>query len=437
MIKNKLLFVYFFSFSFLLPVKSIYAQSSTEITDNHQQIEIEVFGDLFFGSKVVSYNLLHTLLWGGTVSANMKNQVNNRLSDQNDFHADIKYGIHFQWHTKKLHRLGFTYKGRNFAEYQFSKNFFKTLMYGNAQWDTLRVDLGNQSINQHSYSDLFFSYEAPTFQMNDHLNFIFSLAGGVRLGHNILLIDAPTTWLQTKALSEAIHISSDIDFRQNRTHVINGIGAGLDISATLEGTFRHKNGNWHLNLHTEDIGFIRWNGKSTHFNQQYDIFFDGISVEPSLSSNSNIAQRFQDSLQKEIDEHATSTPFYQITPSAIHLEGSVLFYTSEFVSLGVGAAAAVDIEPHPLYHISLSPLLSYRIEKNDRTDKISFCLPISYCNLYGMGVGGGIVYQVSRYSQQKNYKLHYRCQLNYTDIGFLAASGKIEFRFGVAMEKLP
>lgn len=433
--KRILFFLTFFLFC-VYSQPTVYSQNSSGNSEHNSLININIFGEVDFGSKFFSYPFLQTIIFGGTISDEMKLKVYNRLHDRNDFHSDIHYGVNISWTNQKGHHLGFKWIERHFTEVEFSKNFFHLLMYGNASWDTLCVNLGEQSLYQFTYSDLQLIYQFPEIQFKENLYFQFSLAPALRLGHNMLHINLPNSWIQTTVLSEIMRVQTDVRYRQNRNNFVGGIGAGLDIYASLKGDFKNQKGEWQIRIFTQDIGFIRWNKKSVLLNHQYDIHFDGIEIEPSLTANSNIFNKIQDSILNEIDKHSLSKAFYAATPSAIHLESNIFFHTSDVLSVGATLVSSVDIEPHPIYYIGLIPSLIYRSEKNDKFNEVGFCLPLTYNNLSGFGIGGGIHYHAIRYSKSKSQKIHYNCQLLCANIGFLAAAATVGLQLGIGIEKL-
>lgn len=421
-----------FAFLLFFFTESIVAQSF--VVKNEQGVNINIGGEGFYGSNALSHSFLKTIVFGGQITPQMKDQVATRLNLENNFLFDARYGAAVLWSTKNKHRIGVDFSQRYYTEAQFSENFFQTLMYGNTQWGTDLIDLGSQRLHLCSYTDVQVTYDLPVIQLRDQLELVLAFSGGIRLGHQWMDGYSAHSSLQTTTLTEEMYLKADILYRENRTHVINGIGAGLDISAALQGSF--DKGVWKVSVFTKDLGFIRWNNNSTTFKHDFDISFEGIEIEPTLDSNTNPITQFTDSLQTEIANHSGTKAFSKMSPASIHLSADIAFNTSRPQITGFTLFGSVSLFSTPFYRIGIAPFIEHKFNRNNQSDGISFRLPISYSNLYGIGLGAGIGYEAVRIDAQNRYRQHYKCSLHCADLGFRSASVYGAVTLGFSIEKI-
>lgn len=420
-------------FAFLLFSFSNAIVAQSFISKNEPGVNINLNGECFYGSNALSHSFLKTLVFGGKITPQMKDQVAARLSPENSFLFDARYGAAVSWSTKNKHRIGVDFSQRYYTEAQFSENFSQTLMYGNTPWGTELIDLGTQQLQLCSYTDVRVTYGLPVIQLRDRLELVLSFSGGIRLGHQFMDGYSAHSSLQTTALTEILHLKADILYRENRANVVNGVGAGLDISAALQGTF--DKGAWKVHLFTQDLGFIRWNSNSTSFKHDFDISFEGIEIEPTLDGNANPITRFTDSLQTEIARYSDTKAFSKISPASVYLSADVAFNTSRPQITGFSIFSSVSIFSNPFFRIGIAPFIEHTFNRNNQSDGISFRLPISYSNFYGIGLGAGIGYEAVRIDSQNRYRQHYKCSLHFADLGFRSASVYGAVTLGVTIEK--
>lgn len=423
---KKLFLSIFLSFFFL---SNFYAQTTDKNQSTPVSTEILTDGNLAYGSNCLTNKLLRTLIWGGHFNETDKDKVAAKLSSENRFRFDSRYYLSAKWTLPSQNKFGFSIGQRYFIDAGFSKNFAKTLLYGNAQWGNQRVNLGKQRLSMLQYTFLQFHYSPKPLKFKNNFQLSFALAGNFLLGNQWTKLCTQNSWIETTLNSEKLVLESDILYQKNSKNLFNGYGTGLDLTISLQGAW--DKGKWKMDCFIQDLGFIQWSKKSLDFTHHFNINFEGFVLSPPFSQKQSIFSPLVDSLQQEIDLHTDYKQIFSFTPASIHLESEILFNVKPSLNTGFAPFATVSLFSYPIYRFGIAPTVEIEQKIEKKEDIFKFLLPISFSNLYGLGIGLQMGYEAKRWSKTESYIYRYRCFLGISEFNFRGTSchGGVTFCF--------
>ena len=356
-------------------------------------MDINVNSNVDFASNSLSYSAVNKYFQGGKISAEEKDKWSDRIREKNRAFVDASAGISALWqleHKEKPYKIGVSYQARFFAETRFTKNFWNTLFYGNKQYGTEKVILGDNSALYTAYRDLKLDFVTPHWKLDERTTICLGISGGFRVGIAQLgFVSRGLTLHNNTELSESIDIQADFDLKNAGSQYLNGLGGAFDISVNFDGKFANDN-KWNLKIFTKNLGFTYWNPKSYSLSRKLDFTFDGLEV--NIAQLSNSVKGSMDSIVRYVTDSARRGTFATATPASLHACASLSFRNYYPVIIGVAGELSGTVFSNFIFMASIAPSVTKEWKTGNCVQQFMFKLPIRYCNYSGVGLGGEIAY---------------------------------------------
>ena len=358
-----------------------------------EPVTIEVNSTAVGASNSLPYSAINKYFRGGKISAAEKEKWSSRIKAKNMAFADASVGIGAVWllKRKKEFGIGVVYKARFFAETRFSKELWNTILYGNKQYGTEKVDLGSNNIEYSAYRDLALKFVTPKWDLDEQSKMWLDFNGGFRIGIAQLGFSVKDfTIHNTTELSENLDVQADFDLKNAGSRYLNGLGGAFDVGVNFEGGFADRN-LWTLNIGTANLGFTYWDSKSYSLSRKLDFSFDGF--ETNIAQLSNSIKGSIDTMVRFVTDSARRGIYATVTPASIYAFSSVTFKNYAPVILGIEGGLSFSLFSNFIFIASVAPSVAKEWEDSHGAHSFKFKLPIKYCNYSGIGLGGGIAYK--------------------------------------------
>lgn len=231
----------------------------------------------YFNSNAITNGFLDKTLGDGFIDAAHKQQVADRLKDQNRLGAVIDVSILYKHKLKKYTIVG-ALRGKNYRQIEFSKDLFNVLMYGNKAYEDQTAILATTRQFQTISEEIYLGSE----KYLDSLNLL--VGGGIGL-QNI-------SYAQNKTLSrgslytapQGRYLDFDGKYSHNETsregsELTRNVGWGATIN--LYAVKKLKNNN-QLAIELKDLGFLKVNN-SRSYDVDSSYHFEGIEANEFLN----------------------------------------------------------------------------------------------------------------------------------------------------------
>jgi hypothetical protein len=276
-VKNTALLLLFCLTPFLIPAQSINPFFDKE-ADTTAVSEAGGFGAYSACSNALTNPFINAFYTGAYITGSQKDQVAKRLSASNHTGFDIDEGFFYQQHPDSFLSLkGASWfvavKNRAHLNTGFSKDLFNLAFYGNTDYKGQVLDLGNFNLYTLQYQQIQggLRYKwlgvALSVYNGQALENLHVSAASVYTSVNGDYLDLNVAY--KRMLSDQYHTSPGSS---------NGMGAGLDIYACLPIKLKNKH-TGDLRMELSDLGFIRWNSKTSYYRNDTAFHFDGFPVK--------------------------------------------------------------------------------------------------------------------------------------------------------------
>lgn len=390
---------------------------------NHANIRF----DAAFATQGLTYPFVQKLLFGGRLEKGEKEQILNKLGDQNDFRFDQHFRFSWRWRLPSRGQLGFSVSQRSFMEATFSKTLFRTIFYGNNISGNDAEQMGSQNLNLLTYSNLALTYRTKPLPLSNHTFCFVDLAAGVRFGHKNTHLVANNLTLQTTELAETLRLTSDLLLHNADNQFVNGYGFNFDAALHFQGA--HRSGLWEASLFTQDFGLIFWNKASYSLERSLDFTFEGLEIHNLLGGTDHLVDDFIDTLAAEFLQGAGGRRQMTISPTVVGASAQCLFDLSQQFSAGFSVEARAALFSNFCFRLTAAPLL-LRTFGAAAAHLFSFQLPLTYHYIYGFGVGARLGFSGSFSPAKKGAR--YKVQLELSELGVTNAAGGAAIAFSVA-----
>ena len=186
----------------------------------------------------------------------------------------------------------------------YSKSLVELSLLGNTPFKGENLKLDPLDITAFNYSQLDFSYQWSKKTQT---------SVGLLLGHHFL--DATVNEARFYTHPQAAFINYQVDYEAHFTDTTDllqkpfgnkGYGAVFGMS------YKDSINNGEIELSISDLGFIRWNDKTSnmHIESQYE--FEGINVNDFISFSDSIIRNEIDSLQSDLQSNIKESYTWQL-----------------------------------------------------------------------------------------------------------------------------
>ena len=238
-----------------------------------------------------SYGFLDTMEKSNIIDA-LKAENNVAFESNNAFVYQNKKG------------LGLSLSNHTGAYATYSKSLVELSLLGNAPFIGKNLTLDPFDITAFNYSQLDFSYQWSKK---------IQTSVGLLLGHHFL--DATVNEARFYTDPQAAFINYQVDYEAHYTDTTdllqkpfsnNGYGAVFGM------TYKDSISKGQIELSISDLGFIRWNDKTSnmHIESQYE--FEGINVDDFISFSDSIIRNEIDSLQSDLQSNKKESYTWQL-----------------------------------------------------------------------------------------------------------------------------
>jgi hypothetical protein len=255
----------------------LYSQQKLDFNKpNHNQIQWN--SNFLFESNGLNKNFLNTMLYGGHITDNLKNNWINLGDDRNIFYSEISNSFSYK---NSKYNIGLSVADRNIINTSFLDDLMRLAFYGNFNYQNETLDFSNTNIR----ADRFQQYKLY-YILNFNTTSI-TIGGSFLAGnhHTSFIVNNGSLFTDTNGIRLDAHYdihSFVTDTSSFDPFVRNGNGLALDLSAD----FMIK--DYKVNIYLQDAGFIMWNSKSISLATDTNFSFSSTEITDIMSFNDSL-----------------------------------------------------------------------------------------------------------------------------------------------------
>lgn len=283
--------------AFMLLIFSAISKLNAQENDKHTFVlsDLEMGMELDFNMASTLNNAL--LNASGFITDDLKNENLERLGSVNEGGSYLDLKIFYKQNRESLwgvKRLGyyFALEYHLIDEYQFSRDLYYLVLYGNKNFIGRKADIGNSGREQINY----YQFKSGLHWQSANERHSFGLNLGLNLGNRLLSMQlySPSS-LYTDTLGTELVLDADVRYIETDTsrtqwHNISGMGGALDFYYKYE-----EKDHFSLIFSMENLGFIHWNRNTIDFAEAKRHSFQGVEVanifdipDPFITSNDTL-----------------------------------------------------------------------------------------------------------------------------------------------------
>ena len=260
---------------FIISSLALYSQDkSNSYRMKHNTIQLN--SHISLESNNLNTNLLNTLLYGGYIDDEMKDNWINAGNKNNKLNSEFINGIRYIFQNKNNRYFYLQISDINNLSSNFTDDFLKLILYGNFNYQGDTLDFSNTSIRINRYQQYKFGYNFNIIK--DKTNYNIGAALAYLSGNHYMQLNIDEGNLYTHEMGTSLDINYDIKTMMTDTSNFspftnNGNGVSLDFSLHI-----NKEDNI-IGVHMRDLGFIKWKKNSIINNTDSSFSFSGIEIE--------------------------------------------------------------------------------------------------------------------------------------------------------------
>ena len=260
---------------FIVSSLALYSQDkSNSYRMKHNTIQLN--SHISLESNNLNTNLLNTLLYGGYIDDEMKDNWINAGNKNNKLNSEFINGIRYIFQNKNNRYFYLQISDINNLNSNFTDDFLKLILYGNFNYQGDTLDFSNTSIRINRYQQYKFGYNFNIIK--DKTNYNIGAALSYLSGNHYTQLNLDEGNLYTHEMGTSLDINYDIKTMMTDTSNFspftnNGNGVSLDFSLHI-----NKEDNI-IGVHMRDLGFIKWKKNSIINNTDSSFRFSGIEIE--------------------------------------------------------------------------------------------------------------------------------------------------------------
>ena len=237
---------------------------------------IQLNSHISLESNNLNTNLLNTLLYGGYIDDEMKDNWINAGYKNNKLNSELINGIRYIFQNKNNRYFYLQISDINNLSSSFTDDFLKLILYGNFNYQGDTLDFSNTSIRINRYQQYKFGYNFNIIK--DKTNYNIGAALAYLSGNHYTQLNIDEGNLYTHEMGTSLDINYDIKTMMTDTSNFspftnNGNGVSLDFSLHI-----NKEDNI-IGVHMSDLGFIKWKKNSIINNTDSSFRFSGVEIE--------------------------------------------------------------------------------------------------------------------------------------------------------------
>lgn len=329
----------FFTISFLLLGLVIKAQLSAIYADDFPKQakgRAAINADYDLNSNSLTNDLLMKFVRGGYIDANLKNTVLDEVKNKNRVGGNYSYGFYaaFQRDSAKYKKNGsffISLRDRFHIDARFTKDLYKLMFYGNAQYAGQTAYLDGLNLNTIHYQQLQIGYSSTIDNVAR-----FGIALSFLQGQNYLSILAKKGQLFTSADGQYIDFAANVSGTKSDTSkrgFASASGYGASIDMYFEAPYQTRFGKSKVRVAVSDMGMIRFNSQTLTMQQDSTFHYSGVKINSFFSlQDSTYGAVSRDSLINTIaplKKKAVAIPLPSVLDLAFETQLSPKFYIIE------------------------------------------------------------------------------------------------------------
>ena len=254
------------------------------LISQENKYEIDWKSSFLFESNSLNKDFLKSMIYGGYISEEMKNNWIALGNQNNIINSQIKNGFSFKYNLKNG-GVGFSFSDVNILNANFSDNLLDLILKGNYNYQGETLDLSNTIIRASRYQQykILFTKEIKNTIINGGVSYLFGNHHASFILENGYIYTAPfgTDLDLEYSINAFITDTSNLS-----AFVHNGNGVAIDLSTDLK-TKKH---NIHFSI--SDLGFLIWNESSITFATDSTFNFQGVEVDDIFNFNDSILETY-------------------------------------------------------------------------------------------------------------------------------------------------
>ena len=134
---------------------------SQEVGRNHHSIKMINY--IIVESDDLNTNFLNTMLYGGFITDEMKDNWINQGDDNNRLNAELTNRFEYSYSTNQLNSYYFQFSDVNLINSSFNDDVLKLTFHGNYDYQEETLDFSNTVIRADRYQQYKFGYNHPIY----------------------------------------------------------------------------------------------------------------------------------------------------------------------------------------------------------------------------------------------------------------------------------
>ena len=307
----------------LFLIQSVFAQEQLNFIEDNETTNSLFMSFDYDNASTLNNEFIKKIVFGGVISQDLIDNNYDRLSTNGKNVLGNTIDFNFGYKKSFEEILGFrnigystTFEWHQITDFSFSADGYSLIMDGNKQFAGENADLSNTGYFNMQYSQV----KAGLFKYNTHKHTEYGFRIGVNIGNKFNNIKTSDAQLFTEVDGKEITLKGDLDYRQtkylgNDLAKVQGLGLSLDFYYK-----REEDKKYNYGAEVNNIGFIRWNNKSTTYKSTEDISFTGIEIDNIFDIPDDlIPSNIEDTLNNYIEEDANIESFNMLIPMTINL----------------------------------------------------------------------------------------------------------------------
>ena len=260
-----LCFIYFFTINY-------YSLSQNLELKKIKNENISFFSMFQLESNNLEHEFFNTILFGGNINQEIKNNWINSGSQTNKIHSNISHGISYRFSNPKT-SFSITISDVNHLNAIFDDDLLKLVFQGNYHYQNQTLDISNTIFRGERFQGINFSNFhkiKPNIKIETGISYLHGNQ------HVSYLVNEGTFYTAPNGTS--LDINFDLNsFRTNISDfsIINTNGNGAAINF---GTYLNNYNNETFFFNVRDLGFIKWHNQSIVGNSDTNMNITGLEI---------------------------------------------------------------------------------------------------------------------------------------------------------------
>jgi hypothetical protein len=296
---RKVLLFLFLLFTGNLLSQSYFLQDGSLVYDSLTSGLVQLGGLRIDQSNALNRELLSKIAFGGHITDEAKNNIQNNLDRQNYYGGETSATISYTWfHPVKNHGWSISYDYRSLNSLEFTDDFYTLVLYGNNQFRDVPARLGASSLKTFNYQSLSLGWIDKKTGSN--------LQFGIYDNRSFSDLELSETTLQTTynssgdfSFAEELHLQAG-SYSSSLSNGSSLFSSGIGFGFSGEYIFKIDKSQFILGF--EDLGLMYFNGleeSDTSGVFEYSGFNWNIGDESPLN---DVFNTLEDSLSPAVNE---------------------------------------------------------------------------------------------------------------------------------------